>query len=81
MILCIKCNYIQTYIACNTEKKITQITLIIHRVIMKYGVDPTINVTPFIYIVILNNSKFYCPFAGWYSYIVLTDVKLVYKNT
>lgn len=49
---------------------------------MKYGVDPTITkVTPFIYLVILNNAKLYWPFVGWYCYIVLTDVKLVYKNT
>lgn len=65
MILSLKCNYIQMWIACNTEKKITQITLIIHRVTMKYGVDPTItNVTQFIYMVILNNVKFYWPFVG-----------------
>lgn len=82
MILSLKCNYIQMWIAHNTEKKITQITLIIHWVTMKYGVDPTItNVTPFIYMVILNNAKFYWPFVGWYCYIVPTDVKLVYKNT
>lgn len=70
------------WIVCNTEKKIAQITMIIHRVTMKYGVDPAItSVTPSIYMVIHNNAKFYWPFVGWYGYVVLTDVKLVYKNT
>lgn len=56
--------------------------MIIHWVTMKYGVDPAItSVTPSIYMVIHNNAKFYWPFVGWYCYVVLTDVKLVYKNT
>lgn len=70
------------YISFNTEKKISQIKLIVHQVTMKYGVDPTItNVTMSIYMIIFNNANFYCPFVGWYYYIVLTDVKLVYENT
>lgn len=52
-------------IAFDAEKKIAQTTLIIHRVTMKYGVDPTItNVTPLIYMIMLNNAKFYWPFVG-----------------
>lgn len=39
--------------------------MIIHRVTMKYGVDPAItSVTPSIYMVIHNNVKFYWPFVG-----------------
>lgn len=48
---------------------------------MKYGVDfIIIKVILFIYMVIFNNVKFYWLFVGWYCYIVLIDVKLVYKN-